>query len=286
MEKIIQLGDSDLAFLLLLEDENLVIKSISGKGSERLINRRFSIKEENLFSRILREEKSFSLDAHTKRDKVIEEFENEFGLNAAFITFFSIRSEIKGLVGVGNKRGVAYRNDDIRLMDIFVKQIIIAIENDILTNRISHLEIKDALTGLYNESFIRNRLEEEIKRAITYQRPCSFILFSVDKYKEFCSKFNAPIIEAALKKIALVLKESISDIDKAARFSDNEFAIVLPEKNKRQAQSIAEEIRKKIEYLFKDEPKERQLTVSVGVAENPIDGISSSELINKAKEVL
>jgi diguanylate cyclase (GGDEF)-like protein len=71
------------------------------------------------------------------------------------------------------------------------------------------------------------------------------------------------------------------------RTGDNEFSVVLPEKNKRQAQQLAEEIRKKVAFSFSEEQdSKKRLSISAGVSENPLDGIEAEELIAKAKEAL
>jgi diguanylate cyclase (GGDEF)-like protein len=192
------------------------------------------------------------------------------------------------ILGIGNARETfLYRKDDLELLDIFAKQIAIAVENDILMHRVEKLEIKDALTGLYNAAFMQNRLQEEIKRAIIYRRPCAFILFNIDNFKRFHQNFGLLQCEAALKKIATLVKDSVSEVDRAGRIGDNEFAVILPEKNKRQAEKVAEDIRRKIEFSFSEEQDPgKRLTVSGGVSENPLDGVSGEELISKAKELV
>ena len=79
----------------------------------------------------------------------------------------------------------------------------------------------------------------------------------------------------------------MNEVDRVGRSADDEFAVILPERNKRQANDIAENIRKKIEFAFneEDEPVKR-LTVSAGISENPLDGVSSEELITAALEAL
>lgn len=287
MEKMAQIGDSDSAFLLLQEEGDLRLKSAYGADVKGLLNKRFKITEDNLFAKIIRQAGFFSLDNNTLRSKAVAEFEQEFGVKNAFIAPVFVRNKIAALAGIANSRGFEYKNENLKLINIFLKQITIAIENDMLMRRLKNLEVKDALTGLYNESFIRTRLDEEIKRAILYQRPCAFILFSVNGYKEFCQNFTLPEAEAALKMIALALKESITDIDRAARFSDSEFAVVLPEKNKKQAQAIAEIIKQRMEFLFNEEPdRRRRLMFNVAVTENPIDGVKGFDLIYKATQEL
>ena len=91
----------------------------------------------------------------------------------------------------------------------------------------------------------------------------------------------------AIKKIATLMRDSITDIDRVGRTGDDEFSVILPEKNKRQAQEIAENIRKRIESVFSEgQDKDKLLTLSAGLSENPLDGVDADQLIKKAKELL
>jgi diguanylate cyclase (GGDEF)-like protein len=191
-------------------------------------------------------------------------------------------------LGIANTRdNFSYNKSDIELLDIFSKQIAVAIENDILAHRIEKLEIKDALTGLYNRFFIESRLQEEIRRAIVYQRPCAFIILDIDNFKNYREKFGLIHAEAALKKIAVLMCGCITDVDRVGRTDDDEFSLILPEKNKRQAQEVAEEICKTIQASFcADQDNSKCLTLSAGVSENPLDGVQVEQLISKAKELL
>ncbi len=150
------------------------------------------------------------------------------------------------------------------------------------------LAMKDELTALYNRNYILPRLDEEIKRAIFYQRPCSFILFNIDNSKNFRDVYGELMFEEALKKIADLLKNYTEPFGKAARTGGDEFALLLPEKNKREALSVAEDIRKKVEaFSFADTKAEvRLLTISVGVSENPIDGSTKDQILKKAMDAV
>ena len=172
--------------------------------------------------------------------------------------------------------------DDLDVMKIFAKQTAIAYESDMLTKRAKELAIKDDLTDLYNEKYIAERLEEEIKRAILYQRPCSYIVFSIDDFDRFRSENGELATEKALKKIASILNANATEIGRAARLSGDAFSLLLPEKNKKAAYKSAEDVRRQVEALILDGGNAGQLTVSGGVSENPIDGTSAAELIKKA----
>lgn len=286
-EKSRLLANSDIAYLLLkAEDEKYFYVKISdGLSKERLLGIKIEQREE-MFDLLSKTAKPLIFD---KLDILPENnrkaFFEKFGLKNSLALRIYLKGRVVGIFGIGNNQEeFLYTKDDMELLDIFSKQIAIAIENDILTHRVEKLEVKDALTGLYNEVFIRERLKEEIKRANAYHRPCAFILLIIDNFESYRKKFGSLQAEAVLKKIAVLINDSITEIERVARFADNEFAIILPEKNKRQAIETAEEIRKKVEFGFsEDGDVDKRVTIKASVSENPLDGVEAEELISKAR---
>lgn len=290
VEKSRALANSDSAYLFVKDEENdtFSVKMKDGVDSDYLLQLRLN-SQDKLFNKLIASNKPLIIDKENVLTRDLENaFYEKFKLHSTLAMPVHLKGEIIGILGIGNERGdIIYRKDDRELLEFFTKQIAIAVKNDILLQQLKELEIKDALTGLYNEAFISNRLEEEIKRAIVYRRPCAYILFNIDNFRQFHDNFGLPQAEAALKSVASLIRESVTEIDRVARVGDNEFAVVLPEKNKRQAQEIAEEIRKKINFTFnKERDANRRLTVSGGISENPLDGVNALELIAKAKEAL
>ena len=193
-----------------------------------------------------------------------------------------------GILIIGNKdEGFELKYDVKEILKIFMKQAAIAVENDLLLRKAKELAVKDDLTGLYNQSYIQTRLDEEIKRAVMYQRPCGYLLIDIDGFKDHRDKIGERKAETLLKTTAEILKGQVSDVDKVARLNADRFAVVLPEKNKKQSATTAEDIRKKVEEaLYKIMKMPKQITVSVGVSENPIDGSTAGELMAKAEQQL
>lgn len=288
-EKSRLLANSDVAYLAFREEseETFHIKAADGMNAQTLLGLQVG-PAEPLFAIITKATKPMIIDQHhslVAAQKLA--FYNRLNLRNSLAMPIYLRGRVIGLLGIGNTTAdFSYKKDDLELLDIFAKQVAIACENDVLTHRLDKLEIKDALTGLYNGGFIHNRLQEEIKRAILYRRPCAFIMFDIDNFQGFRQAFGALGAEATLKKIAILIRDSIGEIDRAGRTGDDEFSVVIPEKNKRQAQEIAEEIRRKVEATFAQEAEpSRRMTVSAGVSENPIDGVDADSLIAKAKDL-
>jgi diguanylate cyclase (GGDEF)-like protein len=242
---------------------------------------------EGFLGRIVEEKKPSIVDNTTKITRDVEEFKSSNNLkNMVAIPIYSGNKNF-GLLVVGNKQDdYRYRVDDLDLIKVFAKQITIAIENDIWIRKSKELSIKDDLTGLYSKGYILSRLDEEIRRAIFYQRPCSFILFSIDNFKSLYETKGELAAEDVIKRVAKLIRDNTTPVGKAARISGDEFGILLPEKNKREAAHIAEEVRKQVEASNFSREGDLKITVSGGVSENPIDGSTQEELFRKATELL
>lgn len=240
-----------------------------------------------LLGRIIEEKKTFIIDSATKMTKDVEEFKSSNSVkNALVIPICSGRKDF-GLLVVGNRQDdYRFRPDDTDLIKIFAKQIVIAIENDIWIKKNEEFSIKDDLTGLYSKNYILSRLDEEIRRAIFCQRPCSFILFSIDNFKSLSEAKGELMTEDIIRRVARIIKDNTTPVGKAARISGNEFGMLLPEKNKREAAYIAEDVRKQIEAANFSRENTLKITVSGGVSENPIDGSTPEDLFRKAMELL
>lgn len=200
----------------------------------------------------------------------------------------TVAGKMCGMLIVGNnEKDFIFADDEKELLKVFAKQVSMALENNILARKSKELAVKDEVTSLYNYNYMKARLGEEIKRAIAYQRPCGYLLVDVDDFKNLYTIYGEAKSEEFLKGIGVVLQGSVMEIDKVGRLRDDKFAIILPEKNKRQAAHIAEEIRKKIQDgIGKSVKSDKKITVSIGVSENPIDGSTADELMEKAERLV
>lgn len=259
-------------------DKNGVFKADCNIAAEDLMGKNF-----------LEKDLPFRIDANSSaEDNLIRYGQQKFQLKNILLQPIQTKEYQIGLLVVGNnKENFAWSEDDVCRFRTISAKLALFLGCSRLQVEVEKLQIRDSLTGLYNEAYIRNRLQEEIKRAIFSQRPCGFVLLNIDNFQRARSSFSPQQTKSVLKKIAALILNSTGDIDCVGRFGDNDFALILPEKNKRKSFEIAEHIRKQIEYAFSEEPVSfARLTISGGVSENPLDGITSEELILRAKYLL
>ena len=167
------------------------MKSADGVNSDYLLKINVDPKDDS-FNKTINQNKPLILDKQNiLSDNLRVEFYEKFRLKNTLALPVFLRGKARAILGIGNtKEPFLYKKEDVELLDIFAKQIAVAVENDILMLRVEKLEIRDALTGLYNKAFIVNRLQEEIRRAITYRRPCAFILFDIDNFQSLDARKN------------------------------------------------------------------------------------------------
>lgn len=291
VEKAYELITSEKVFLMLVEPHTneLVVKAVHNIKTEDISKMRVKVGD-GFLGQAVRENKTFIADENHEAHGLSKNYlmKNEF--KNIMLAPILMRLRPVGLIVCSNNfDSFSYREEDIELLNIFSKQASIAVENDILLKKTEQLAIKDELTGLYNTNYLRARLEEEIQRAIAYQRPCSFVLIEIDDFKNYYERNGKIAVEAVIKKIAKMLEEKVEQVDRVARFEDEEFAVICPEKNKMEALNIAENIRKTVEgfnFPHAETQPGKRITVSAGVSANPIDGITTDELIAKARLVL
>jgi diguanylate cyclase (GGDEF)-like protein len=140
----------------------------------------------------------------------------------------------------------------------------------------------DPLTGLANYRHFVGVLDSEIKRSTRTSREFALLFFDLDGLKEINDRYGHMIGSQALCRLADVLCSCCRDLDTAARFGGDEFALVLPETGAKAANLVAQRI---CESLATD-GKGPKLSVSVGVAVYPKDGHTIESLLCAADSAL
>jgi diguanylate cyclase (GGDEF)-like protein len=282
-------SDADTSYLFLRREGTtlLTAEAADGANIEQILKVNIDEKQ-GMFDSLLKNSEPMIWDARRPLLKDMIVFFNEkFKLNSTLALPVQLRGKIMGILGIGSCKQVLYNKDEVEILKLFAKQIAIAVENSRLLSRLDKLEVNDALTGVYNSSYIKTRLQEEIQRAIMYQRPCSLTIFDIDGFEEYRKRFGSIACEKALKKVALLIKTAVSEVDRVGRLSDTEFAVILPETNKGKARKMSRDIHKKVEDAFADiSDPALKLTISGGISENPIDGVNMDELIKVAEDLL
>jgi len=181
-------------------------------------------------------------------------------------------------------------NDSLLLLQSFIglQALMILIfaaevsERQIQEERAKHLAVSDPLTGLANYRVLLERIDMEIKRYQRNGHPFSVVLLDLDGLKKINDTHGHVVGSAALCRLAEVLYVSCRSIDTPARYGGDEFALVLPEISAEYARRVAQRISQRLA----EDAELPRLTVSVGVAEYPRDGLTIEHLLSAADRAL
>jgi diguanylate cyclase (GGDEF)-like protein/PAS domain S-box-containing protein len=147
-----------------------------------------------------------------------------------------------------------------------------------LEEHLRNLAASDPLTGLANYRHLIEVVDMEIKRSKRTGREFALLLLDVDGLKRINDEYGHLIGNQAICRVADVLQMCCRDIDSAARFGGDEFAVVLPEVDKEAANSVALRVLANIE----NDGKEPSISISVGIAVYPEDGEKIDSLMKAA----
>lgn len=260
----------EICFCILTDDSSNEYKSIveMGLGGETLKN--FVDQRKHEFPR-LREK--IVIDRYNKARGYSNWTQDLSSKNIAVAPIIS-KGKVVGIIGVGNNQdSYSFSKDDLEVLNLFSQNITLVWEHERLSTKIEELEIVDYLTGLYNEKLITQRLDEEIKRATIYQRPCGFITVELENYGDYTKEFGQIEAEKALKKIATAFKGTLRAIDIAGRIGPTTLGAILIESNKRQSQESANNLKSSLTKLYG-----ARIKFKFAVAESPINGVTAQEL--------
>ena len=148
---------------------------------------------------------------------------------------------------------------------------------------LERLSITDDLTGLYNRRYLMETLANEVRRSRRLDHPCALLMADVDHFKEYNDAYGHLAGDAALTRIAGVLRETTRDVDCAVRYGGEEFVVLMPETKAPGAIETAQRIRTR---LATDELVGEKLSLSIGVAQFPDDGDTPEALLARADAAL
>lgn len=162
-----------------------------------------------------------------------------------------------------------------------------SISNAYLHDRVARMATTDGLTGLYNHRYFQERLSERIEEARRHPTRHSLVLVDIDHFKKVNDTYGHPVGDEVLKRLAILLKESVRTIDLAARYGGEEFVLLLANTDRKGALQLAERVRKEAKKLkFETDEAEFSITLSMGVATFPDDARTKESLIENADEAL
>lgn len=184
-------------------------------------------------------------DIDTHRKPVIRKsqraFAGNYQTNNCAIAPLVCQDRVVGVLNLADKEnGDRFSSGDIALIELFSQLVGASIGNIKLFEKIQRQATTDGLTGLVNHKTFYEILEKELWRSRRYGGQISLIMVDVDNLKKINDTHGHRAGDKVIKEISRRIKECIRQIDTAARYGGDEFAVILPNTSLSDATTVAQ----------------------------------------------
>ena len=211
-------------------------------------------------------------------------FAENYKTNNCAIFPLICQDKVVGVLNLSDKmEGGGLNCEDIALVELFSQLVGASIGNIKLFEKIQHQATTDGLTGLANHRMFYEILERELWRCRRYGGQISLIMIDIDNLKKLNDTYGHRVGDKVIKEISRKIRECIRQIDTAARYGGDEFAVILPNTSLRDATVAAERMVDVVKNSRVTWDKE-QIGLSISVGLGQYDAESSPEDITSRSD--
>ncbi len=176
----------------------------------------------------------------------------------------------------------AFTADHLRILLAVSSKMALAIENALKYQQAESSSTTDYLTGLPNARSLFLQLDRELSRCKRTKSRLTVMVCDMDGFKQVNDRFGHLEGNRVLKLFAQSLKESCRDYDYVARMGGDEFVLIAPGLSPEAARGkmlLLRDMAKKAGY---EVCREDILSLSVGQAVYPENGLDAEQLLAEA----
>jgi diguanylate cyclase (GGDEF)-like protein len=146
----------------------------------------------------------------------------------------------------------------------------------------------DSMTGVSNRRYFMPLLQAEMQRGLRFNHPSSLMILDIDHFKMINDTHGHPTGDIVIRAVADICRAVARQFDVVARIGGEEFAVLVIDATLPNALGVAERIRATIAEtrITSLAGIEFSFTISIGVAEQPLNDMSEQRLIQLADSAL
>ena len=139
--------------------------------------------------------------------------------------------------------GAEFSEEDRMTAVSLASHAVVALDNARLHRIVERQALVDGLTGLANRRQCEETLEGELARVERFGGSLAVVVADLDWFKDINDRHGHPAGDAVLREFAVLLEETVRDVDLAGRWGGEEFVLVLPGTDVAGGAQLAERIR-------------------------------------------
>jgi len=167
--------------------------------------------------------------------------------------------------------GAEFSEEDSMTAASLASHAVVALDNARLHRIVERQALVDGLTGLANRRQCEETLQGELARVERFGGSLAVVVADLDWFKDVNDRHGHPAGDAVLHEFAVLLQETVRDVDLAGRWGGEEFVLVLPGTDLAGGAQLAERVRAALagRTVLAVDGSQIPITASFGVAAIP-----------------
>lgn len=218
------------------------------------------------------------------RDRVLSEVRESMQENLPFHSEYRIRSKSGRDIWVKDAATTVRDHDH----DLYLQGVVHDItERKESEKRLVQMAHFDQLTGLANRTLFLDRLDQSVAQAKRHKQGFAVLFLDLDGFKAVNDNLGHKAGDILLAEAAHRLAANVREVDTVARMGGDEFTIILNEVSSRESiEHIAHKLLRAISAPYEHIDAQYKVTLSMGIALYPDDGITRDGLITAADNAM
>ncbi|MGA9506810.1 MAG: diguanylate cyclase [Terriglobales bacterium] len=189
---------------------------------------------------------------------------------------------VVGVVALYHAEKDFFTSDHLRILLAVSSKMALAIENAMKFEQAESSAITDYLTGLPNARSLFLQLDRELARCKRDNTTLTVMVTDLDGFKQINDRFGHLEGNRVLQLFAHSLKETSREYDYVARMGGDEFVVIAPGLTAEATARKAEQMRDLAQQAGRAICNEDILSLSVGKAVYPEDGMDAEKILSEA----